>query len=109
MPRNIPETLNEAARWGLCTSCIRSGSDLICCTPRSSCWTVGAITAMRFVLLVGCLSLCACAVLVTARIRSLNRKLPSFPPIYKITWCNSATNRGGQAQMRQLINNVTVR
>jgi hypothetical protein len=38
---------------------------------------------MRFVLLVGCLSLCACAVLVTARIRSLNRKLASFPPIYE--------------------------
>jgi hypothetical protein len=37
---------------------------------------------MRFVLLVGCLSLSACAVLVTVRIRSLNRKLASFAPIY---------------------------
>jgi hypothetical protein len=38
---------------------------------------------MRFVLLVGCLSLTACAVFVTVRLRSLNRKFPSFPPIYK--------------------------
>jgi hypothetical protein len=36
---------------------------------------------MRFVLLVGCLSLSACAVFVTVRLRSLNRKSPSFPPI----------------------------
>jgi len=37
---------------------------------------------MRFVLLVGCLSLSAFAAFVTVRIRSLNRKLASFPPIY---------------------------
>ena len=37
---------------------------------------------MRFVLLVGCLSLSACAVLVTLRIRSLNRRLAGFAPIY---------------------------
>ena len=37
---------------------------------------------MRFVLLVGCLSLSVCADMVTVRIRSLNRKLASFPPIY---------------------------
>jgi hypothetical protein len=37
---------------------------------------------MRIVLLVGCLSLSACAVLVTVRIRSLNRRLASFAPIY---------------------------
>ena len=37
---------------------------------------------MRFVLLVGCLSLSACAVIGTVRIRSLNRKLASFGPIY---------------------------
>jgi hypothetical protein len=38
---------------------------------------------MRFVLLVGCLSLSACAVLVTVRLRALSRKPPSFPPIYR--------------------------
>ena len=37
---------------------------------------------MRFVLLVGCLSLSACAVFVTVRLRSLNGKLASFPPIH---------------------------
>jgi len=36
---------------------------------------------MRFVLLVGCLCLSACAVFVTVRLRSLNRKPQSFPPI----------------------------
>jgi hypothetical protein len=36
---------------------------------------------MRFVLLAGCLSLSACAAFVTVRLRSLNRKSPSFPPI----------------------------
>jgi hypothetical protein len=34
---------------------------------------------MRFALLVGCLSLTACAIFVTARLRSLNRKAPRFP------------------------------
>jgi hypothetical protein len=38
---------------------------------------------MRFVLLVGCLSLGACAAAVTVRLRSLNRKLAGFPPIYR--------------------------
>ena len=38
---------------------------------------------MRFVLLVGCLSLSACAVFVTVRLRSLNRKPSRFPPIYR--------------------------
>jgi len=37
---------------------------------------------MRFVLLVGCLSLSAFAAFVTVRLRSLNRKSASFPPIY---------------------------
>ena len=37
---------------------------------------------MRFVLLVGCLNLSAFAAFVIVRIRSLNRKLASFPPIY---------------------------
>ena len=38
---------------------------------------------MRFVLLVGCLSLCACAAIVTMRLRSgLSRKLVGFPPIH---------------------------
>jgi hypothetical protein len=34
---------------------------------------------MKFVLLFGCLSLGACAAFVTLRLRSPNRKLPSFP------------------------------
>ena len=38
---------------------------------------------MRFVLLVGCVSLSACAVFVTVRLRSLTRKPASFPPIYR--------------------------
>jgi len=37
---------------------------------------------MRFVLLVGCLSLGAGAAVVTARLRSLSRKLAGFAPIY---------------------------
>ena len=36
---------------------------------------------MRFVLLFGCLSLSACAVFVTVRLRSLNRKFAEFAPI----------------------------
>jgi hypothetical protein len=34
---------------------------------------------MRFALLVGWLSLTACGIFVTARLRSLNRKPPRFP------------------------------
>ena len=37
---------------------------------------------MRFVLLVGCLSLSALAAVVTVRLRNLNRKFAGFPPIY---------------------------
>jgi hypothetical protein len=37
---------------------------------------------MRFVLLFGCLSLSACAAVVTVRLRSLNRNPARFPPIY---------------------------
>jgi len=40
---------------------------------------------MRLVLLVGCLSLSACAVFTTLKLRSLNRKLPGFAPIYGTT------------------------
>jgi len=36
---------------------------------------------MRFALLVGCLSITACAAFLTVRLRSLNQKSPSFPPI----------------------------
>jgi hypothetical protein len=39
---------------------------------------------MRLVLLVGCLSLSACAIFLTLRLRSLNRKRHSFAPIYEI-------------------------
>ena len=42
----------------------------------------GRRIAMRLVLLVGCLSLSACAVFVTVRLRALTRKPPSFPPIF---------------------------
>ena len=38
---------------------------------------------MRLVLLVGCLSLSACAVFVTVRLRNLTQKSPSFPPVYR--------------------------
>ena len=38
---------------------------------------------MRFVLLVGCLSLSACAASLTVRLRSLSRKSPGFPPTYR--------------------------
>ena len=37
---------------------------------------------MRFVLLVGCLSLSAWAAVVAVRLRDLNRKFVGFPPIY---------------------------
>jgi len=37
---------------------------------------------MRLVLLVGCVSLTACAAFVTVKFRSLNRKFATFPPIY---------------------------
>jgi hypothetical protein len=37
---------------------------------------------MRFALLLGCLSLGACAAFVTVKLRGLDRKLPSFAPIY---------------------------
>jgi hypothetical protein len=36
---------------------------------------------MKFVLVFGCLSLSACAVFVTVRLRGLNRKLAQFAPI----------------------------
>jgi len=38
---------------------------------------------MRFVLLVGCLSLSACAAFITVKLRTLNRKFPGFPPIHE--------------------------
>jgi hypothetical protein len=38
---------------------------------------------MKFVLLVGCLSLSACAASLTVRLRSLSRKSPGFPPTYR--------------------------
>ena len=38
---------------------------------------------MRFLLLVGCLSLTALAALVTVKLRSLNRKSTGFPPIHR--------------------------
>jgi hypothetical protein len=38
---------------------------------------------MRFALLIGCLSLTACAVVVIVRLRGLCRKLDRFPPIYR--------------------------
>jgi hypothetical protein len=59
---------------------------------------------MRFVLLVGCLSLCACAAVVTVRLRSsLSRNLAGFPPIHGNTMrldprTHSATNIGGHRQ-----------
>jgi len=59
---------------------------------------------MRLVLLVGCLSLCACAALMTMKLRStLSRKLAGFPPIHGITMrieprTYSATNIGGHRQ-----------
>ena len=37
---------------------------------------------MRFVLLVGCLSLSAWAVVATVRLRNWTRKSVGFPPIY---------------------------
>ena len=37
---------------------------------------------MRFVLLVGCLSLSAWAAVVAVRLRDLNRKFVGFPPMY---------------------------
>jgi hypothetical protein len=45
---------------------------------------------MRFVLLVGCLSLSAWAAVVTLKLRNLNRKFAGFPPIYG----NAALMRG---------------
>ena len=60
---------------------------------------------MRLVLLVGCLSLCACAALMTMRLRStLSRKLAGFPPIHGNTIrldprIHSATKTGGHRQM----------
>jgi hypothetical protein len=36
---------------------------------------------MRVVLLVGCLSLCVCATVVTMRLRSLNQKPARFLPL----------------------------
>jgi len=53
---------------------------------------------MRFVLLVGCLSLSACAVLVTVRIRSLNRKLASFAPIHGNNVVQFSDKLGGHLQ-----------
>jgi len=59
---------------------------------------------MRLVLLVGCLSLCACAALMTMRLRStLSRKLAGFPPIHGNTIrldprIHSATKIGGHRQ-----------
>ena len=37
---------------------------------------------MRFVRLIGCLSLSAWAVVATAKLRNWNRKFVGFPPIY---------------------------
>jgi hypothetical protein len=59
---------------------------------------------MRFALLVGCLSLCACGAVLTMRLRnSLGRKLGGFPPIYENTMgigprTHSATNTGDHRQ-----------
>jgi hypothetical protein len=38
---------------------------------------------MRFALLFGCMSITVCAVLVTMKLRNLNRKPNSFPPIQR--------------------------
>jgi hypothetical protein len=57
-------------------------SGLICRTLSSSCESPGGGIAMRLVLLVGCVSLTACAAFVTVKFRSLNRKFATFPPIY---------------------------
>jgi len=53
---------------------------------------------MRFVLLVGCLSLSACTVFVTVRLRSLNRKPPSFPPIIG-GHLQKSLNRSGESSV----------
>ena len=49
---------------------------------------------MRFVLLVGCLSLSAWAAVVAVRLRDLNRKFVGFPPIYGNTPLLRGSNRG---------------
>jgi hypothetical protein len=49
---------------------------------------------MRFVLLVGCLSLSAWAAVVTVRLRNLNRKSAGFPPIYGNTAVLRGRSRG---------------
>jgi len=52
---------------------------------------------MRFALLVGCLSSCACAAVVTMRLRSsLSRKLAGFPP-----------NHGNAVRLNPRIHSVT--
>ena len=43
---------------------------------------IGQEDNVKIVLLVGCLSLSACAAVVTSRLRSLEQKLARFAPIY---------------------------
>ena len=60
--------------------CIAPGSDLIRRTRASSCSGHGREDNVRFVLLIGCLSLSACAALVTMRLPNLHRKVAHFLP-----------------------------
>ena len=72
--------------------CIARGSDLICRTRPSSCSkSLGQEGSMRFVLLVGCLSLGAWAALLTVRLRDLDRKFAGFPAIDGLRGSSSRT------------------
>jgi hypothetical protein len=53
---------------------------------------------MRFILLIGCLSLTAYAALVTVKLRNLDRKPPRFPPIHRTN-----VNRNNVVQLRRVI------
>jgi hypothetical protein len=66
--------------------CIAPVSDLIRRTRASSCSGHGQEDNVRFVLLIGCLSLSACAALVTMRLPNLHRKVAHFlPPRRRLT------------------------
>ena len=52
---------------------------------------------MRFVLLVGCLTLSAWAVVATVRLRNWKRKSVGFPPIYGNTILRGSS-RGAEQQ-----------
>jgi hypothetical protein len=56
---------------------------------------------MRFVLLVGCLSLSAWAAVITVRLRNLNRKFAGFPPIYGNAALLRGSSRGADQRRSQ--------